>query len=487
MSSLHSLTELAQAGYPCGDRRSLGTVARERRLALGSAWTAEAAVAFGGLLRVVPVDGVALPSRASAVAPASCHGVPVATVVPPRPPGGAAGGDAVARSPVYMAEFEAGTDAAKADAAGAARNAKLAAQGARLFRKATASPRVQASVAAVDAVAAVAAVAADIPPPPRQQAAPSAGDAWQAAEPWLSDTKGIYTAPNISANRLAAARDRQEIPPGEEIFVLCDCTVRRNAREAILITSAGLRFRVSRSTPSKTPVLIPWGEFAGLAVHKGASYMVKVGPSLEVNVSACGLNSEQMVGLLQAMQQLVVPAAAAATAAAAAGGSGPAGSAAAASSITAPAGSGGGANIQAKLLEHVGGFMSGQKRCYAGRGIPAKKLQKARAKQGVGAEEEVFVLVDVTVFGSAADAILFTSAGVRFRIERAVPSKQPILVPWADFCDLEIGAGKHYMVNVGPELKVNTSACRLSGRETSALLHAAQAAAKAFCSPACSI
>lgn len=52
---------------------------------------------------------------------------------------------------------------------------------------------------------------------------------------------------------------------------------------------------------------------------------------------------------------------------------------------------------------------------YVGEAIPAKKLNNAIASMGVRVGEDVYALIDTTIFGSAKSGLIFTSTGIRWR------------------------------------------------------------------------
>ncbi len=49
---------------------------------------------------------------------------------------------------------------------------------------------------------------------------------------------------------------------------------------------------------------------------------------------------------------------------------------------------------------------------FAGNNIPPKKVRNARASLGVPFDEEVIALIDLTIFGSAKDALIITNRGI---------------------------------------------------------------------------
>lgn len=77
---------------------------------------------------------------------------------------------------------------------------------------------------------------------------------------------------------------------------------------------------------------------------------------------------------------------------------------------------------------------------YVGAAIPTKKLNNAIACMGVHVGEEVYALIDTTIFGSAKSGLIFTSAGIRWRNDWMQTDTIKTFLSWSEVAVLVFGA-----------------------------------------------
>jgi len=75
---------------------------------------------------------------------------------------------------------------------------------------------------------------------------------------------------------------------------------------------------------------------------------------------------------------------------------------------------------------------------YEGQSIPAKKLNNAIKSMGVGPGEEVYALIDTTLFGSAKNGLVITNLGIRWKNDWATDSDKSFY-SWDEFSAIAPG------------------------------------------------
>jgi hypothetical protein len=77
----------------------------------------------------------------------------------------------------------------------------------------------------------------------------------------------------------------------------------------------------------------------------------------------------------------------------------------------------------------------GNSHFYKTRGMPPKKLARARAAAKVPPPEEIFALIDLTAFGGAKDCLLFGARGIYYRY---FLSGKPLSIGYGEFRSISI-------------------------------------------------
>ena len=77
---------------------------------------------------------------------------------------------------------------------------------------------------------------------------------------------------------------------------------------------------------------------------------------------------------------------------------------------------------------------------YVGDAIPTKKLNNAIACMGVRVGEDVYALIDTTIFGSAKSGLIFTSLGIRWRNDWMQTATAKTVLSWAEVAILASSA-----------------------------------------------
>ena len=72
---------------------------------------------------------------------------------------------------------------------------------------------------------------------------------------------------------------------------------------------------------------------------------------------------------------------------------------------------------------------------YVGADIPSKKLNNAIASMGVRVGEDVYALIDTTIFGSAKSGLVFTSAGIRWNNDWMQTDTVKTALSWVELAE----------------------------------------------------
>ena len=106
---------------------------------------------------------------------------------------------------------------------------------------------------------------------------------------------------------------------------------------------------------------------------------------------------------------------------------------------------------------------------YATDGIPASKLRNARTSCEVPADEEILILINSTVFGSAKNALLVGMKGIYCHNDWSSRTDGAFHIPWSDFIDIELEADE-LEVKVGKSIWFCVAGCSMNGEKLVSLL-----------------
>ena len=81
-----------------------------------------------------------------------------------------------------------------------------------------------------------------------------------------------------------------------------------------------------------------------------------------------------------------------------------------------------------------------QTNIYVGTSIPAKKLNNAIASMGVRVGEDVYALIDTTIFGSAKSGLVFTSEGIRWHNDWMQTNTIKTALTWSEINNVIVSA-----------------------------------------------
>ena len=95
--------------------------------------------------------------------------------------------------------------------------------------------------------------------------------------------------------------------------------------------------------------------------------------------------------------------------------------------------------IELQELRKICKKYAGQQGYYCGGDIPLSKLQNARQSLKISGREDIFGLVDCTVFGSAKDAIAIAASGI---YAKNIGQQTVTHIPWEELRDLNILSSK---------------------------------------------
>ena len=109
----------------------------------------------------------------------------------------------------------------------------------------------------------------------------------------------LFIAPHIPQPRLATARDVCGVPGDEEVYVMMDCTVLGNGKDAVLITDAGIRSNHSNADFPQ-PQHIPMVDLVKWPVEKYGWYQIGVG-NTRITVSG-GPNRDKIIDTFNAVR-----------------------------------------------------------------------------------------------------------------------------------------------------------------------------------------
>jgi hypothetical protein len=104
----------------------------------------------------------------------------------------------------------------------------------------------------------------------------------------------------IPPKKLANARRTCEVPEGERVHVLLDCTVFGSAKDSMLFGEEAVFYHSNYGTGR-----VPWAELAGLAFTVGSMNLIELGPAHHLCAAGCQLSAQQIVAMLRRAQQAI--------------------------------------------------------------------------------------------------------------------------------------------------------------------------------------
>ncbi len=112
--------------------------------------------------------------------------------------------------------------------------------------------------------------------------------------------------------------------------------------------------------------------------------------------------------------------------------------------------------------------------------IPAGKLRNARRACEVPEDEQIALLIDATVFGSAKCALLVGLRGVYFRNDWSATESGAFFVTWSVLAESTFTVVDKYEVQVGPTQLFNTAGSTANPEDVQRVLSIVQRVAAAF-------
>jgi hypothetical protein len=119
--------------------------------------------------------------------------------------------------------------------------------------------------------------------------------------------RDLFVTPDIPESKLKNAWASCEVPPGERVVGLIDCTTFGSAKHCLLFGTEGIYFRNpwSGGYPTMVPGFVPYGEFANREFGTAFFLNVDLGGGLSLDCSGCGVPREVIVEILKRVQGAV--------------------------------------------------------------------------------------------------------------------------------------------------------------------------------------
>ena len=256
----------------------------------------------------------------------------------------------------------------------------------------------------------------------------------------------LFVAPHIPAGKLSNAAAKCEVPPGERILGLVDCTVFGSAKNSLLIGSRGIYYHNDWSGKTPGTGFISYDEFSSRAFTDGGFQEVSLGLNQFVSTAGSNVPKATVVSILASIQQMVgvvpppAPPIAAGTVAALPPG------------LPAQAAP----SLEERILELIKRYLPQDGLSVAPQ-IPDKKLANAVAKCELPPAERVLGLIDCTVFGSAKNCLLFGAEGIYFHNDWSGKSPGRGFIPYEEFAGRVFMGGGFQEVSLGLNQFLNTS------------------------------
>jgi len=121
----------------------------------------------------------------------------------------------------------------------------------------------------------------------------------------LTSAGSLYVHPRIPPNKLANSRKSCQVPEGERILGLLDCTTWGSAKHGFLFGSSGVYFHNDWTGKKPGPGKIPYSDFKGRVFRQAAYEEIDLGKEQYLVVAGSGAGVDKFAKVLYQLQALV--------------------------------------------------------------------------------------------------------------------------------------------------------------------------------------
>ena len=265
-------------------------------------------------------------------------------------------------------------------------------------------------------------------------------------------TDGVYVADQIPPEKLSNAVTACKAHPKDRFLGLIDCTVFGSGKYGLLFGTRGVHFPASKSGASPFDCVIFYKDLPSHSFLGGSKFNVPLTENEELDVSGATATKTDIVAVLESIKLLV-------------SGFNPATREREIQKTGDPEKTGEeivetGSDEFIVELKRILQFRRGKDGFYLKGSISQKKLKNALNKCDVPSDETILALIDLTVFGSAKNCLVFGEKGIYFHNDATGKTPGAFSVDYLEFRDGSFDKGGFQELYMGSDIYLNISGAK---------------------------